>query len=68
MRRTTSIAAVVVLMLGAGWALPWSRMPIITFLCFGLAALGLTVLMRAGQVSFGHAMCSASASDRRSRS
>ncbi|CAA2110582.1 branched-chain amino acid ABC transporter permease [Variovorax paradoxus] len=62
MRRTTSIAAVaaaVVLMLGAGWALPWSRMPIITFLCFGLAALGLTVLMRAGQVSFGHAMYAA---------
>jgi branched-chain amino acid transport system permease protein len=62
MRRTTFIAAVaaaVVLMLGAGWALPWSRMPIITFLCFGLAALGLTVLMRAGQVSFGHAMYAA---------
>jgi branched-chain amino acid transport system permease protein len=34
-------------------------MPIITFLCFGLAALGLTVLMRAGQVSFGHAMYAA---------
>lgn len=62
MRRSSSIAAVaaaVVLMLAAGWALPWSRMPIITFLCFGLAALGLTVLMRAGQVSFGHAMYAA---------
>jgi branched-chain amino acid transport system permease protein len=40
-------------------ALPWARVPAITFLCFGLAALGLTVLMRAGQVSFGHAMYAA---------
>lgn len=40
-------------------ALPWARVPAITMLCFGLAALGLTVLMRAGQVSFGHAMYAA---------
>ena len=53
------VALAVLLLLGAGWAWPWSRMPIITFLCFGLAALGLTVLMRAGQVSFGHAMYAA---------
>jgi branched-chain amino acid transport system permease protein len=33
--------------------------PAITFLCYGMAALGLTVLMRAGQVSFGHAMYAA---------
>lgn len=65
MRGTTSLAAAALvalaalLLLGAGWAWPWSRMPIITFLCFGLAALGLTVLMRAGQVSFGHAMYAA---------
>ncbi|MGO4392798.1 branched-chain amino acid ABC transporter permease [Variovorax sp. M-6] len=62
MRTSTSPAAMVLavlLLLGAGWAWPWSRMPIITFLCFGLAALGLTVLMRAGQVSFGHAMYAA---------
>ncbi|WP_332746933.1 branched-chain amino acid ABC transporter permease [Hydrogenophaga sp.] len=31
----------------------------ITFLSYGMAALGLTVLMRAGQVSFGHAMYAA---------
>jgi branched-chain amino acid transport system permease protein len=62
MRKPISLAALVLavlLLLGAGWALPSSRMPIITFLCFGLAALGLTVLMRAGQVSFGHAMYAA---------
>lgn len=49
----------VALLLIAGWVWPWSRVPIITFLCFGLAALGLVVLMRAGQVSFGHAMYAA---------
>jgi branched-chain amino acid transport system permease protein len=43
----------------AGLALPWTRLPAITALCFGLAALGLVVLMRAGQVSFGHAMYAA---------
>lgn len=62
MRTSTSLAATalaVLLILGAGLAWPWARMPLITFLCFGLAALGLTVLMRAGQVSFGHAMYAA---------
>jgi len=38
------------------WAWPWMRMPAVTFLSYGMAALGLSVLMRAGQVSFGHAM------------
>ncbi|MER1968182.1 branched-chain amino acid ABC transporter permease [Castellaniella sp. GW247-6E4] len=38
------------------WLWPWTRMPVITFLSYGMAALGLSVLMRAGQVSFGHAM------------
>ena len=62
MRARTSFAAAalaVLPILGAGLAWPWARMPIITFLCFGLAALGLMVLMRAGQVSFGHAMYAA---------
>lgn len=39
-----------------GLFLPWMKVPIIIGLCYGLAALGVTVLMRAGQVSFGHAM------------
>jgi ABC-type branched-subunit amino acid transport system permease subunit len=39
-----------------GLLFPWMKVPIIVGLCYGLAALGVTVLMRAGQVSFGHAM------------
>lgn len=38
---------------------PWARVPMITLLSYGMAALGITVLMRAGQVSFGHAMFAA---------
>lgn len=45
-----------VLALTVAWLLPWTRMPLITFLSYGLAALGLSILLRAGQVSFGHAM------------
>ncbi|RKP53257.1 branched-chain amino acid ABC transporter permease [Pararobbsia silviterrae] len=56
--RTIGILAAL-LMFGIGAAWPWARVPIITFVCFGLAALGLMVLMRAGQVSFGHAMYAA---------
>lgn len=54
-----AVALVVAALLAAGAVWPWSRVPVITFLCYGLAALGLTVLMRAGQVSFGHAMYAA---------
>jgi ABC-type branched-subunit amino acid transport system permease subunit len=39
-----------------GLMFPWMKVPIIVGLCYGLAALGVTVLMRAGQISFGHAM------------
>jgi ABC-type branched-subunit amino acid transport system permease subunit len=35
---------------------PWIKTPIVIGLCYGLAALGVAILMRAGQVSFGHAM------------
>ena len=41
-----------------GLIFPWMKVPIIVGLCYGLAALGVAVLMRAGQVSFGHAMYS----------
>lgn len=40
----------------AGLAFPWVKTSVVTALCYGLAALGVAVLMRAGQVSFGHAM------------
>ena len=39
-----------------GVVFPWMKVPIVIGLCYGLAALGVSVLMRAGQVSFGHAM------------
>jgi ABC-type branched-subunit amino acid transport system permease subunit len=44
------------LLLALGLAFPWLRTPAIVSLCFGLAALGVGVMLRAGQVSFGHAM------------
>jgi ABC-type branched-subunit amino acid transport system permease subunit len=50
------IGAVICLILGL--VFPWIKVPIIVGLCYGLAALGVAVLMRAGQVSFGHAMYS----------
>lgn len=39
-----------------GLAFPWSKTPIIVGLCFGIATLGVAAMVRAGQVSFGHAM------------
>jgi len=53
------VVAATFLLVAVALAVPWARVPAISFLCFGLAALGLTVLMRAGQVSFGHAMYAA---------
>jgi ABC-type branched-subunit amino acid transport system permease subunit len=50
------IGAAVCLVLGL--VFPWMKVPIIVGLSYGLAALGVAVLMRAGQVSFGHAMYS----------
>ena len=50
---------VVVLLLAAALApvaLPWLKTPVILALANGLAVLGVIVLVRAGQVSFGHAM------------
>ena len=42
-----------------GWQFPWSKTPLIMGLCYGLASLGVSVMMRAGQVSFGHALYAA---------
>lgn len=53
------MAGVALVLLAAGGYWPLTRVPVITFLCYGVAALGLTVLLRAGQVSFGHAMYAA---------
>ncbi|MFT3821615.1 MAG: branched-chain amino acid ABC transporter permease [Rubrivivax sp.] len=53
------VALAAALIVACALLLPWTRVPAITLLSYGLAALGLTVLMRAGQVSFGHAMYAA---------
>lgn len=50
----TIAGAVLCLMLGL--LAPWSKTPIIIGLCYGLAALGVSIMVRAGQVSFGHAL------------
>lgn len=46
----------VLLCLTLGLFFPWSKTPIIVTLSFGIAALGVSVMVRAGQVSFGHAL------------
>lgn len=43
------------LTLVAGLALPWLKTPLVIGLSYGFAALGVAILIRAGQVSFGHA-------------
>ena len=48
-----------VLCLLLGWQFPWSKTPLIMGLCYGLASLGVSIMMRAGQVSFGHALYAA---------
>lgn len=50
----STVGAAICLVLGL--LFPWMKVPIIVGLCYGLAALGVAILMRAGQVSFGHAM------------
>lgn len=54
----TTLAAIVLtgLALLLPLVLPWLKTPVIFAACFGIAALGVSILIRAGQVSFGHAM------------
>ncbi len=42
--------------LAVGFAAPWTKTPMLLALANGLAVCGVCVLIRAGQVSFGHAM------------
>lgn len=42
-----------------GLLFPWSKTPLIMALCYGMASLGVAIMMRAGQVSFGHALYAA---------
>lgn len=57
MRWLSLVGAAAVLALGL--LFPWTKTPAIVALCFGMAALGVGVLVRAGQISFGHAMYAA---------
>ncbi len=50
------IAVAVAACLALGLAVPWIKTTVIVGVCYALAALGVTVLLRAGQISFGHAM------------
>lgn len=48
------VAAVATLILG--YSLSWTITPIVIGLTYAIAALGVSVMARAGQISFGHAM------------
>jgi len=54
MRWLVAVLLLAVLALSVG--LPWLKTPILLALANGLAVAGVIVLIRAGQVSFGHAM------------
>ncbi len=56
---TRAKIAVVVLALAAlllPIALPWIKTPLIMATAFGIAALGISILIISGQISFGHAL------------
>ena len=46
---------IAVLALGLGLLFPWLKTPLTIALSYGFSALGVSLLIRAGQVSFGHA-------------
>jgi ABC-type branched-subunit amino acid transport system permease subunit len=50
----STLAAALTLL--CGYLFPWTITPLIIGLTYAIAALGVSVMMRAGQVSFGHAM------------
>ena len=56
MRTRVLIIAAAVACVVLGLLFPWIRTTAIVGICYGLAALGVAVLLRAGQISFGHAM------------
>ena len=55
-RITAVVVALVVAVLAVSSSLPWLKTPVLLALANGLAVCGVIVLIRAGQVSFGHAM------------
>lgn len=55
-RGRIALVTVVLLMVAATLVAPWTKTFLTLALAKGLAVLGVVVLLRAGQVSFGHAM------------
>jgi branched-chain amino acid transport system permease protein len=57
-RRTEALIALlgIAALVFTAWAAPWLRFVLTVALARGLAVLGILLLLRAGQVSFGHAM------------
>ncbi len=55
-RLAVGVLVAAVALFALGLAVPWIKTTAIVGLCYALAALGVTVLMRAGQISFGHAL------------
>jgi ABC-type branched-subunit amino acid transport system permease subunit len=47
--------AIAALCVALGTTFPWLKTPLVVAMSYGLAALGIGVLLKAGQVSFGHA-------------
>ncbi|MFZ9238168.1 MAG: branched-chain amino acid ABC transporter permease [Burkholderiaceae bacterium] len=57
MSRPTQLVIVLALLaLALPAALPWLKTPFILGTAFGIAALGISILIVSGQISFGHAM------------
>ena len=50
------VVVLVAAVLGLGLALPWLKTPLLLALANGMAVCGVILLIRAGQVSFGHAL------------
>lgn len=64
MSRATEVVLAVLgaaLVLAAAWAAPWLRFVLTVALAKASAVLGILLLLRAGQVSFGHALYVAAA-------
>jgi ABC-type branched-subunit amino acid transport system permease subunit len=61
LRHTVGLVAAALALAAIAIWLPWTRTFLVIAMSKGLAALGIIVLLRAGQVSFGHAMFFATA-------
>jgi branched-chain amino acid transport system permease protein len=57
MKRESLLAALgAIALVACAWAVPWLKFVLTIALAKGIAVLGILLLLRAGQVSFGHSM------------